>query len=95
MPLDKTILKQYPEDDILLGIENNVVEDHESDVSRIFAEETAGLSKHLAELLKDPCSESEEPFVFLEKVGVSDPEGDRLSGRAFISTALRNLGHLQ
>jgi hypothetical protein len=91
IPLDNTILEQYPEDDILPGIENNVVEDHESDVSRIFSEETAGPSEHPAELLKDPHCESDEPFVFLEKVGVSDPEGDRLSGRTFVSTALRNL----
>ena len=91
IPLDKTILEQYAEDDILPGIENNVVEDHESDVSRIFSEETAGPSEHPAELLKDPHSESNEAFVFLEKVGVSDPEGDRLSGRTFVSTALRNL----
>jgi len=33
IPLDKTILEQYPEDDLLPGIEDNMVEDHESDVS--------------------------------------------------------------
>jgi hypothetical protein len=58
MPLDKTILEQYPEDDILPGIENNVVEDHLSNMSQVFAEETAGPSEHLAELLNDPESES-------------------------------------
>ena len=91
MHLDKKILDLYPEDDILPGIAENVVEDHVSDVSQIFLEETAGPSEHPAELLKDPISKSDEPFVFLEKVGVSDPEGDRLSGRTFISSALRNL----
>ena len=30
-------------------------------------------------------------LFFLEKVGVSDPKGDRLSGQTFVSTALRNL----
>jgi hypothetical protein len=54
-------------------------------------EETAGPSEHPAELLKVPPSEADEPFVFLEKVGVSDPESDRLSGRTFVSRALRNL----
>ena len=33
IPLDKTILEQYPEDDLLPGIEDNMVEDHELDVS--------------------------------------------------------------
>ena len=93
MLLDKTIIDQYPEDGILPGIENNVVEDHSSDMSSIFLVETTGPSEHPAELLKDPQSESVEPFVFLERVGVSNPEGDRLSGRTFISTALRNLVH--
>jgi len=91
MHLDKTILDQYPEDDMLPGITDNVIEDHASDVSQIFLEETAGPSEHPAELLKVPPSEADEPFVFLEKVGVSDPEGDRLSGRTFVSRALRNL----
>jgi hypothetical protein len=91
MPLDRTILDKYPEDDTLLGIENNVVEDHVSDASRIFLDETAGLSEHPAEILKDTDSKSNERFVFLEKVRVSDPEGDRLTGRTFIGAGLRNL----
>jgi hypothetical protein len=36
MHLDKTILDQYPEDDMLPGITDNVIEDHASDVSQIF-----------------------------------------------------------
>ena len=71
MPLDQTILEQYPNDDALPGVKNNIVEDHVSDVSHIFYEKTAGLSKHPAEILKETNSESNEPFILLEKVGVS------------------------
>jgi hypothetical protein len=62
-----------------------------SNTSLIFSEETAGPSEHPAELLKDSHSKSDESFVFLEKVGVSDPEGDRLTGRTFVGAGLCNL----
>ena len=91
MPLDRTTLDQYPDDDALPGVKNNIVEDHVSDVSHIFSEETAGPSEHPAEILKETNSESNEPFIFLEKVGVSDPEGDKLTGRTFVGAGLRNL----
>ena len=67
MPLNSAILDQYPDDNILLGIENNVVEDHVSDVSHIFSEETTRLSKHPAEILKETDSESNEPFCLFGK----------------------------
>jgi len=91
MPLDKTILNQYPDNDTLPGIENNVVEDHLSDASFVFSEETAGPSEHPAEVLKETSSGSKEPFFFLEKVGISDPEGDRLTGCTFVGAGLCNL----
>ena len=90
MPLDRNILDQYPEDGALPSIENNVVEDNISDASQIFLNETAGPSEHPAEMLKD-SNKPDDSFVFLEKVGVSDPEGDRLTGRAFIGAGIRNL----
>ena len=90
MPLDRNILDQYPEDGALPGIENNVVEDNISDASQIFLNETARPSEHPAEMLKD-SNKPDDSFVFLEKVGVSDPEGDRLTGRAFIGASICNL----
>jgi len=91
MPLDRSILDQYLEDAALPGIENNVVEDNISDVLQIFLNETAGPSEHLAEMLEDLNNKTDEPFAFLEKVGVSDPEGNRLTGHAFIGAGIRNL----
>src|SRR5882762_1900294 len=91
MPLDKSILDEYSEDDALPSIKNNIVEDNISDSSWIFLDETAGPSEHTAEMLKDSHTNTNEPFVFLEKVGVSDPEGDRLTSRAFIGAGLPNL----
>jgi len=91
MPLDRSILDQYLEDGALPGIENNVVKDNISDASQIFLNETVGPSEHPAEMLKDSNNKKDEPLIFLEKVGVSDPEGDRLTGRAFIGAGIHNL----
>lgn len=98
--LDMDVLAMYPDDDVLPGLSDCVVEDHELDVSRVFHDETAGFSIHPAELLQnaDPISDSlsSEPglqtsVVMLEKMGVSDPECDKISGRTFTAAALRNL----
>jgi hypothetical protein len=56
----------------------------------VFAEETAGFSEHPAELMHAD-NISTEPIVLLEKMGVSDPEGAKLNGRTFRSSALQNL----
>ena len=90
MPLDRNILDQYLEDGALPGIEKNVIEDNISDVSQIFLNETAGPSEHPAEMLQD-SNKPDDSFVFLEKVGVSDPEGDRLIGHAFIGAGIHKL----
>jgi hypothetical protein len=90
IPLDQDILDMYPNDGALPGIEDRVVEDHNSDASKIFSEETASLSEHPVDLMKGNDN-FDEPFLFLEKMGVSDPEGDRLSGRTFVAAGLCNL----
>ena len=91
MPVDHNILEGYPEDGPLPGIEDMIIEDSNSDAKKVFSEETAGLFEHPAELLKDSDMNKDEPFIFLEKMGVSDPEGDKISGRTFVAAALRNL----
>jgi hypothetical protein len=92
--LDRSAMELYPEDGCLPGIESRVVHDRESDVGNIFGEETAGVSEHPAELLRSSESgapESESPTVMIEKMGVSDPECDRMPGRVLTAAALRNL----
>jgi hypothetical protein len=90
--LDRSAMELYPEDGCLPGIESRVVHDCESDVGNIFQEETAGVSEHPAELLRPSgASESEPPTVMIEKMGVSDPECDRMPGRVLTTAALRNL----
>jgi hypothetical protein len=89
--LDLIILEQYPEEGSLPGIIDNVIQDCKSDPSTIFEEESAALFEHPAMSLNPSESASDEPFVFLERVGVSDPEGDRLSRCTFIGATLRNL----
>jgi hypothetical protein len=90
LPLDESIMDLYPEDGTLPDIENGVVEDVNRDATKTFLEETAGVSEHPAEVLKaDP--DTNTPLVLLEKMGVSDPEGAKLTGRTFMSSALKNL----
>ena len=44
--LDSNIMDTYPDHGLLPGIEHRVFENHTSDSSEIFAEETAGFSEH-------------------------------------------------
>ena len=91
--LDESTMKLYPEDGYLPGIEDNVIHDCRSDTEGVFKEETAGLSEHPAELLgsSSDVSESKQLGVMIEKMGVADPECDRMPGRLFTAAALRNL----
>jgi hypothetical protein len=88
--LDPEIMDLYPEDGVLPDIIHGVFEDHKTNVDKTFANETAGFSEHPAELIRTH-SDSDSAVVFLEKMGVSDPEGIRLTGRTFTASALENL----
>ncbi|KAF8482258.1 hypothetical protein JB92DRAFT_3149124 [Gautieria morchelliformis] len=87
--IDRSIMYLYPENGILPGLEDGIIHDSESDPKHSFQQETAGLSEHPAENLAAPAPDSTgqwQPFV--EKMGVSDPECDRIPGRKFIACAL-------
>ena len=96
MPFDKELLDLYPEDGILPGLEQQIFHDDESDPDKLFNEETAGFSNHPAAVFRslDFSSQNndlETSEVMLEKMGVSDPESDKIQGRTFTASALRNL----
>ena len=91
IPLDEEILDMYPNDGILPGLDNCVITDHNSDAYSIFAEETAGFSEHPSEVAGSPSSINDDSVCFLEKMGVSDPEGDKIKGHTFTASVLRNL----
>ena len=103
IPLDPEVMSLYPEDGAIPGVSERVIHDCETDVRSAFEEETAGFESHPAVLLYDDkpeCTggaddsssmEPNEPVVMLEKMGVSDPECDKVSGRTFTASALRNL----
>ena len=81
----------YPDDDILPGLEQQVVHDTESDVKKTFDEETAGIDDHPALNLSSKYGETDQSIIFLEQMGVSDPESVKLQGRSFTASALQNL----
>ena len=90
IPLDESIMDLYPEDGTLPGLEQGVFDGIDIDADKVFAEETAGFSEHPAEMLEaEP--DTKLPVILLEKMGVSDPEGAKLTGRTFTSSALKNL----
>lgn len=95
--LDMDALALYPDDDILPGLSDCVVEDHELDASKVFQDKTAGFSPHPAELLQNTdtvldtlssTSNALASVVMLKKMSVSDPECDQISGRTFTAAAL-------
>ena len=78
IPLDYSIMGCYPDDGLLPDIEHRIFEDHDTDPSHKFTEETAGFAEHPAELLYDNAlanmdtSLTSNPSpLFLEKMGVS------------------------
>jgi hypothetical protein len=94
--LDLSILNQYPTDGSLPGFHERVVEDHILDAGRVFRSETAGFATHPAELLEVSHASLSNPaddelITLVEKMGVSDPECDKISGRTITASAVRNL----
>ena len=93
--LNKEFLALYPVDGPLPGMLERVVHDDELDVNKVFHEETAGFQSHPATLLHESnamsSSVDENGVVMIEKMGVSDPECNKFSGRSFIASAIRNL----
>ena len=70
------------------GIDTCVVYDTTLDAKQTF-NETAGFSYCPALQVKQ--DDGEGPVLFLEKLGVSDPENVLLHGQSFIASALHNL----
>ena len=60
------------------------------DVKHTFDDETAGFSDHPA-LQVTQEGNDEGPVIFLEKLGVSDPESVLLHGQSFTASALHNI----
>jgi len=87
MTLDPNIMALYSDDGILPGLGHNVFEDHDTDIHTVFAEETAGFAEHPAETVTGSSRDSDAPLIFLEKMGVSDPEGIKISSHTFTASA--------
>ena len=70
--------KVLPDSDVLPGIDKWVVHDTTLDAKQTFDDESAGFSDHPALQVKQ--DDGEDPVLFLEKLGVSDPENVLLHG---------------
>src|ERR1700735_3752994 len=75
---DESVMVLYPDDGYLPGIQARVIKDNQSDAEKVFKDETAGFSEHPAELIKPNPTAEDDPVVLIEKMGVSDPECDRI-----------------
>ena len=63
----------YPDSDAIPGIQHRVIHEKDIDIAKLLAEETAGIDDHPALQVLQSSNEN-EITVFLEKMGVSDPE---------------------
>lgn len=70
-----------------------MVHDTELDVKSTFEQETADADSHPASNLNAKDVAENESILFLEKMGVADPESVKIQERTFTSSALRNLIH--
>jgi hypothetical protein len=91
--LDPRNVELYPDDDTLPGLDQYVVHDTESDVKSIFDQETAGVNDHPALNLNTKDVANDESVIFLEKMGVADPESVKIQGCTFTSSASHNMIH--
>jgi hypothetical protein len=89
IPLDRTILDSYPDNDLLPGmpVEHRIsgFQDHNLDSSDTFAEETTGFTEHPAQTIKLEEDNERGASLLLqviEKMGVSDPEGTKSESAA-------------
>lgn len=89
IPLSLINLEQYPDDGILPGVEERVILNESPADKENFVQETAGLDDHPADQVQSLGND--ETMIFLEQMGVSDPECVRLQGRSFTAAALRKL----
>ena len=80
----------YP-DGLLPHIEHRIFEDHETNPSSTFAEETAGFAEHPAHLIlmTNMALSRLNLQHLLEIMGVSDPDGVKISGRASTASVLK------
>jgi hypothetical protein len=82
----------YPEDGPIPGIGEHIIEDHSLDTDFIFAEEMVGFSEHpVMTFTNDSTDYTGEETIMVEKMGVSDPESDKLTGQSFVVSAIQNL----
>ena len=86
-------MNTYPDNGLLPQIEHRIFEDHETNASSTFAEETAGFAEHPAQLIfndKHGSDSSKPSTLLLEKMGFSDPDGvNKISGRASTASVLK------
>lgn len=92
IPLNPAIMSLYPDDGPIPGLDAHVVKDQELNADCVFHLETAGFSKHPSILIAGSSQETIANNLFMvEKMGLSDPESNRLTGRSFVASAIRNL----
>ena len=91
VPLDSDIINLYPEDGTLPGIENHIIQDDETNPEHAFSDHHAQLFKSEINSESNLNIETNNDAVLLDKTGIVDPECDRLSGRSFTASALKNL----
>ncbi|KAG8893641.1 hypothetical protein FRC01_013463, partial [Tulasnella sp. 417] len=90
---DDSILEQYEDCEIIPGLLDSAIVDEDLSARDVFEEETAGIDAHPATSVRndEPGDDPLKPKVFVEHMGVSDPEGDKIPGRTFKVAALRAL----
>ena len=90
IPLSMENLNMYPDGDVIPNIDNRVIFEKDADIQKLFAKETAGISEHPALQVFETKNEN-DVTVFLEKLGVTDPEQVKVTGHSFTANALRNI----
>jgi hypothetical protein len=89
IPLLHENLDLYSDHEVVPRLEERVIHDSVSDTRRVFEEESAGLDNHLAADLQS--SSTGETVIFLESLGMSDPECSQINTYKAQANGLRNM----
>jgi len=89
VPLQQDLMDMYPEEDVLPGLLESIILNSVDDPDAILRNEDAGPQEHPSDVFLTFALSTSAPYM--EKMGMSDPEGDKIPARTYTASALRNI----
>lgn len=89
--LSESILDLYPDQDMLPGVNDRVIQSNTGIEHILFEDESAGYTDHPSLPITDSVSTDNSTTILIDKLGAVDPDGACIPGRALSASAIKNL----